>query len=44
MEIKVDLQGEVLMYAKYFKRILDFILSLIAFIILLPVMIIIYML
>ncbi len=32
------------MYAKYIKRILDFLLSLIAFIVLMPIMIIIYLL
>ena len=35
-------RGEYKMYAKYFKRILDFVLSLIAFVILIPLIIIIY--
>ena len=36
----MEIEGERLMYAKYFKRMLDFILSLIALIILSPILLI----
>ena len=36
----MEIEGDCLMYAKYFKRMLDFILSLIALIILSPILLI----